>query len=447
MDNAFSSLAIETVYNVLLYASYSDIINFCSTDKLSRSICDDSRFWLSKLDYDFTVLGINGNPVIPSKYITQYGGGGDERMQDTYLRWMGKPDPIRYHSILRENLDIAAYLLDSRMYDIKIIKNLVYYALELTVDILDILIKLDSYGYVFDVDTMDQAIHYGWINIMDWLESKGIKTRENIYIGPIRNEIATYEWLERRNVPIEASAISRGVHFSKLHILNWLHTKGILPSEMDALYAVWQKHMDVAEWLDQRGIHPSPSIIEDAVQYNEHQVLDWLYDHSQLPYQNVINAIITHDVPYVFGWLKEKHIHLDYQQAANLAAISQSMNVLVYLHRKGYNPDQGTVNTLATMQTMHSIPVLDLCLTYGIQPDQDTINKIFLEKMIIPMSWCLTNRLHPDQNIINEIARSGDTQSIQYFARYGLYPTQSVNRGNRESGWFESMYQYMNPFL
>lgn len=81
-------LPLEIIYNILLPMMPCDILNYCMSSKKSQLICDDDRFWMNKLDYDFMSRDRNGNILIPSRYI---GGDWSYSMHlgglDTYRRW------------------------------------------------------------------------------------------------------------------------------------------------------------------------------------------------------------------------------------------------------------------------------------------------------------------------------------------------------------------------
>lgn len=81
-----NTLALETIYDMMLKMSYSDLLIFCQTNSLTHTICNDRIFWLTKLDQDFTVY-TEGGDLIPSKYVMLY-GDVNENGRSIYKRWM-----------------------------------------------------------------------------------------------------------------------------------------------------------------------------------------------------------------------------------------------------------------------------------------------------------------------------------------------------------------------
>jgi len=57
MSNRFINIPIETIYNILLFLPYHDILNFCQAYPELESICQDNRFsgclkrWLEYIYY------------------------------------------------------------------------------------------------------------------------------------------------------------------------------------------------------------------------------------------------------------------------------------------------------------------------------------------------------------------------------------------------------------
>ena len=67
-----SSQPLELIYKSLLDLDYTSILNYCSTSREARKICNDNIFWMMKLNYDFTIINQDGKILIPSDYVKQY---------------------------------------------------------------------------------------------------------------------------------------------------------------------------------------------------------------------------------------------------------------------------------------------------------------------------------------------------------------------------------------
>ena len=53
MNNRLINIPLETLYDILLFLPYHDIINFCQAYKELNEICKDNRFWADKAYHDF----------------------------------------------------------------------------------------------------------------------------------------------------------------------------------------------------------------------------------------------------------------------------------------------------------------------------------------------------------------------------------------------------------
>ena len=79
---SIDSLPLELLYQILLPVSYNDIVSYCRTSVRSKIICNDTRFWMQKLDQDYAHL--SDDHMKPSDYVRLY---GDTEGIDIYKRW------------------------------------------------------------------------------------------------------------------------------------------------------------------------------------------------------------------------------------------------------------------------------------------------------------------------------------------------------------------------
>lgn len=88
------------IQNILLQLSYPDLQNYCQINSNASNLCNDMIFWKTKLDYDFTTLGINGEKMIPSKYVIEYNNMYPESWKQVYHRWYNSQNKLIYNDIM-----------------------------------------------------------------------------------------------------------------------------------------------------------------------------------------------------------------------------------------------------------------------------------------------------------------------------------------------------------
>lgn len=68
----------ELIQNILLYADYNDIMNYCRTSKLAVDICKSLGFWAEKAKHDMKVPGDLFNSITKISRIIKF------RRRNTY---------------------------------------------------------------------------------------------------------------------------------------------------------------------------------------------------------------------------------------------------------------------------------------------------------------------------------------------------------------------------
>ena len=78
-----SLVPVEVIYNILIDLCYADTVNYCSTNRDAKKICDDDMFWKQKLDRKYSSELVNGKkPSDYAKYLNHR-----TRYRNIYREW------------------------------------------------------------------------------------------------------------------------------------------------------------------------------------------------------------------------------------------------------------------------------------------------------------------------------------------------------------------------
>ena len=102
-----NTLPQELIQSTLLHLSYGDIINYCHSHSQGMEIYRDKLFWFNKLDYDKSYITQDGEKLLPSYYVINY-GEFEEDGASMYRRW----------NTMAEEVDIIIFRLLCGTYDI-----------------------------------------------------------------------------------------------------------------------------------------------------------------------------------------------------------------------------------------------------------------------------------------------------------------------------------------
>lgn len=170
---------------ILLDLPYEDLMSACLASKEIYQVCQDQNFWRQKIIRDF---GLDVIPYKPQK----------ETFFQQYRHLVTVRDP--YEEIKGGNIDG--------------------------------LIVLARNGYRFTTKDADNAVDFGQLAILNWLNQQGI----------LPNPLF--------------SSITAAKH-GDFDIVKWLDQHGIHPDVYTANWAAVNRHQNIVDWLAERGIHPN----------------------------------------------------------------------------------------------------------------------------------------------------------------------------------------------
>ena len=417
MTVAIDNLPPEVMYQFLVPLSYEDTISYCSINRAANSICQDTWFWIQKLDYKLQYP--SGHK--PSYYIMNHEHPDDKGI-DIYKRWMrenlgsGLYDKIkskyndmvfwmidRYHKYITPSSEIYEYaaIFDNQ----EVLSWLTMQGVLPDIHVadyaarngkLDLLQKLELEGILPDVYGANSAASNGHLDILKWLELRGIfpntggvnyalsNGHMNVVRYLVRKDISPNEYIYpgsqseetvlRGLNKAEELRLSIGVFPANLaaadgflKVLQWLEIRRVRPNQTGANFAAMNNRLDTLIWLDQRGISPAQFGINMAIAKNNTEVLAYLSQkvHSLHPTIEAANLAVKYGNLSQIQWLKTKYGFIPNKYAADDAAERGYLNILQYLEHENILPD--TFGANYALKFGH-FDVLEWLIQRGIMP-------------------------------------------------------------------------------
>ena len=326
-------LPIEIIYNILMDLSYSDTMNYCSTNREGTVICNDELFWKRKLDHKYT----SSNGMKPSDY-TKY-SMDTPQYRNLYRKWETEIE-LPVENIVTS--EVMMFRLSTSTSPVMLGQNHIIHIIKVIVrngsvlaleDLINRgIIPRDRYWKYY---LMKDAIIYNRIPILHWSERNGL----------LYNAFA-----------MRLDGIMRDYPNLSIDVLEWLKTRNILPSALGLGFAVFHDRFDIAQWLINNGIIPQDQSV-DAIIHNDNppgtmlNKLEWFAQHGILPGEGGIGFFIVNNsessILDLFNWLESKGF-VPYQSIFILALSHHLLNVLQWMEQRHYLPNTQTANEIAT---------------------------------------------------------------------------------------------------
>lgn len=298
---------IELIYKILQYLPYKDVVSYCGTNVENNAICRDTRFWIEKIDNDFK----NCRSKNPSYYIEkyQYGSFGI----DIYKRWRDRRE-VRL-SIERMYNDIFFWMMDMCY------PNIHYRQ------------------YVDDI-----AAQYGNMVILISFGEKNIfpSIGDGVRLATVNGHIEVLEWLESKGIFPNIDDVNCVAQKGSINTLQWLELRGILPDKYGVNWAAGCGRIDMLQWLESRGILPDRDGARSAGQHSHIHILEWLYNRRIIPTHDGAKFITLYCNVEVLEWLEKKNIFMgctmDQESVDFIAEDTKNADVLRWLEKRNVIP-------------------------------------------------------------------------------------------------------------
>lgn len=465
----------EVLYNILIKLPLLDVARYCQTDLKARSMCQDSYFWLLKLNQDFQ----NGNFFKPSDYVQAYGYSMDI---NTYRRWdhakatqykeiFAKDHIIKRETYkLEEKKDILMWLLESGLYRNYMDVNDIRKFLNQVIDICaiynddDILKWLASQDIKYNASDVNHAITHANINLLRFLLSKGYKP--NLYTLKYRTfTLLILQILAEYGILIGRADVNNLAGNNDLELLQWLKQYNLLPDNDEGINnatitAAKTGNFAILDWLATYNVLPDEKAYKIAIGYNNIPMLEWLMAHGVMLPHGIVDYVMMVDKVNILCWLA-KHGIFPSQREINQALRKKRLDILQLFAQYNILPSY-----YATMNALHSelsqgdnTDILQFLTDHGFFRDlkQQTIPSIQYQQLVPPMLPSLSSMvpsMSPSQfnipllipqNSSGVLPLSLSIASQSMSPSIGHSTIRSVNIDQQETRMHNGKQQVKNP--
>lgn len=359
-------LPIEIIYNILLYLSEYDTLQYCSINRKARELYTDNHMWWGKLHH--ILQGA-------SEYAKKYGCDTGHHM---YHRW-NQAQKLQYSNIiihthtyivsykLQKKKDILLWLLNTDKYTKYIDETFKFGAENGDIDIIQAAYpKISNTELVKDCYII--AIVYRNVNILDWFAQCDKISLQDIilsscdYVQMLRHNTSILEWLHNKNLLDVDMAAVMSLRNEFIHILEYLEINHyIIFTQYHANEALWYSCTRVLDWLESKGIIPTNldgDLDGDPTRLQYVKLLDWLEMKGHLPTQEYANIALHHCNIDVLNWLKLRNIYPN-DHNIDMIVVNSNIYILNWLLESGIYPSPESINYVLCTQNIRVLNCLE----------------------------------------------------------------------------------------
>lgn len=386
----------EIMADIMLQLPYTSLVDVCQTDKRLQRICKDNIFWMNKLDYDFMRMSSDMKPLIPSIYVKMF-PNTDGSWRKTYERWKqwewDKDEP--YISNFEKYYDCALFSL---MWESS--SNLQW----------------------FMDDILEQCIKFGHIQVLDTLTSIRANTRyaSSLKFAIQYQQIDILNWLETKGIYADTQSIYLAIKYASLNVLDWLEAKGLAPSE----YTLNKTELNIPslEWLIKHNIYPSQKDIIRYIREFAIDMLNWANKDGRYMGLSKIDIIditsITRSI--MFNTRMDNTIYtIILKEAIDYPILKDIIDMIQWAIKHEVQLKQFSMSNVLKYDAIH---IMSWLLDQGIYPTQKDIMLAIENNSLQILKLLATKHLLPDQENINLAARLNQLSILNWLEQIGLFP-------------------------
>jgi hypothetical protein len=182
------------------------------------------------------------------------------------------------------------------------------------------------------------ALSAGQMNIVHWLESKGITPNKYMYPnGKDENTILIgLNITEQRGLDIPSSIAEKAATDGYIKVLEWLKERGILPNQLSIDRAAGRGYILMTEWITREtGLIPSSYSSDIANMVGNLEALKWLNaQYGYFPIRHDINLSRVYSNLDLLKWLSDRGFPLkDYVRLYDINEVN--FEALEWLKERG----------------------------------------------------------------------------------------------------------------
>lgn len=165
--------------------------------------------------------------------------------------------------------------------------------------------------------TWDEVVSHGETESVKWLvanDPDGVHfhgdSDEALVFAAGRGSTDILRLADEHGYALEPAMVDRAARWGHVKTVEWLHTKGVVGSEVALINAVERGHVDVLECLRAHGGYEfHPSLYEYAALNNQDEVLEWLESigidlpHNECERNRMLNHSLAHKNTRQAEWM------------------------------------------------------------------------------------------------------------------------------------------------
>jgi len=316
---------------------------------------------------------------------------------------------------------------------------------------------------------MGESIHYGHLNLVKILISRGINIDNSAgHIAIKYNRFNILDYFLTNNLVDPINMANYACHILNLNVLKWLESRGILPDNIGAnnvvVYEDDKKDKIIEEWLKERGIYPDDRITETIILadegkyriYPEERRLEMLQRYEAergfTPTRRAADVAIIKKYNNILRWIMNKDI-LPTEKGANWAArhkqydlldllynnynilptsevldsqyvrVNRDVNMIQWLTDKGILPTSKAADFLAERENYAELNVL---AGQGILPSSKSYDLALINNKQRLIEW-LNNKgiISPSSEVADFAIYNNNIEFLNRLLKGGIYPTKN----------------------
>lgn len=168
---------------------------------------------------------------------------------------------------------------------------------------LDVVIWLKSHGYVVDKIISIHAAHYGYLELIKWLQENNLLLRTYI--------LAVNGWdIEETNGSngYEECLIDDAADANDMELMRYLHALGMKPGPSTRRSAVENGNMEMLVWCCEVGEMESyDSMTPEAAEGGHFEILKWLKQQGDHVYDETLDSALINGHHEILEWIVENY--------------------------------------------------------------------------------------------------------------------------------------------
>lgn len=357
----------DTDVLILLNLDEKGLGRICQVNQYIRKICNDERFWQSKVRKEYGNEVVNYKPLnitYHDQYIDlkttdltryNYNYAIEKIVKDK------RYDIILAYQILLQKYSANLIMLTAQSGDLELLKFLYHLNIINEFDVIEHaadsgnieMVKwLIQKGETPTSNAVDRTIYSNHYDLMKWfITNNFLPSGLGIFYIATKGRIDILEWLIEHGIQLNDDLYKGAAEGGHVNVMNWLEKNNVFinvdKGNIEAYLASEHGHINVLKWLIDRDIFPTKRDIEKAARNNQVQVLEWMKNNGFVLTQDINDNELLCDVAKyghlnVIKWLVNNGFKIN-KYIPDCALEGEHTNVLEWLYNQGFMPSENEI--------------------------------------------------------------------------------------------------------